>query len=347
MYLLWQNIIKECMEKTISVSLVITIYKVEKFIERCLNSAFQQNFSNLEYILVNDCTTDRSMEIANAVICKFSDKPIDVKIINHIKNQGSAVARNSGLNVASGDFVIFLDGDDYIEANMLREMYDCAMQEHADIVIADYYINYPDKQVYRKQITPSDGKKCSQWILSGKLHSSTCNKLVKRCLYVDNGIFFTDNVNMWEDMSVMPRLCFFAKKISYLPHAYLHYVQYNSESYTSNLNGKAIEDIQQVIKILDNFFKENYSESGDGFKEAMNFLKVHAKSDFIMHSRGNERKALCKLYPEANSFIGRHPSLSWFYRSSLWLSIHNSSKITDLFIVLYFFMKRLYLKVNK
>lgn len=335
------------MKKVISVSLIITIYKVEKFIERCLNSAFQQNFSSLEYILINDCTTDCSMEIAKDVISKFSDKSINVRIINHIKNQGSAVARNSGLKAASGDFIIFLDGDDYIETDMIREMYDWAIHESADIVIADYYINYLNKQVYRKQIAPSDGQECAQWILSGKLHSSTCNKLVKRSLYLDNGIYFTDNVNMWEDMSVMPRLCFFAGKISYLPQAYLHYVQYNSESYTTNLNEKAIMDIQRVIEILDDFFKANSSADEIRFNEAMNFLKVHAKSDFIIHSYGNERKALCKLYPEANSFIGCHPSLSWFYRSILWLSIHNSIKIVDLFIILYFFMKRLYLKVNK
>jgi len=331
------------MSEPVLVSLIIPIYNVEKFIERCLVSAFQQNFVKMEIILVDDCATDCSMEIAEVVIAQFAERK--VKIIHHEKNQGIAAVKNSALKIASGDFVIFLDGDDYIESDMVKKMYEWAIRENAEVVVADYYINYPTRQVYCKQETYSSGKVCAKQILTGKLHASNSNKLIKRSLYIEHGISFTEGVDMWEDLSVMPRLCFFAKKVAYLPEAFLHYVQYNPTSYTSNMRKKSIENIRQVIEILEMFFEKQ--GVGEEFKEVMNFRKLIAMSDFVIHARGKERRELCALYPEANTFICRHPSLSLFYKSIVWLGIHDFGRIADMSIVIYFFVKRFYLKVNK
>lgn len=155
--------------------------------------------------------------------------------------------------MAKGEYIIFIDSDDYVEPAMLEEMYHKAKVSSADIVIADYYVNYPQKQIYKKQIAPSTGAECARWILSGRLHSSNSNKLIKRELYLNNNISFIEGINMWEDMSTIARICYLANKVAYLPQAYLHYVQYNSNSYTTNITEKSLLDIQAVISILRDF----------------------------------------------------------------------------------------------
>lgn len=329
------------------VSVIVPVYKTEKFIERCVRSLMEQALDEMEYIFVNDCTPDKSMEILQLTLDDYPKRQKDVHVIAHEVNKGSASVRNSGLGEAVGEYVIYCDSDDWIDPEMYKDMYMTAKESDADIVITDYYIDYPQKQIYRKQEAPITGKECSLWMLSGKLHSSLSNKLVRRSLYQNYGIAFYDGVNVWEDMSVMPRLCFYANKVAYLPKAYLHYVQYNLGSYTSNMNYKAIQDIQEAIKILDDFFISNSSEERELFALNMNFLKLQAKSNFIMYCSGKKREMLCKLYPNADIYIFRHPTLSLFYEIILWLGIHNAFKLVDLLRMVYFCTKKCYLKVKK
>lgn len=327
------------------VSVVIPVYRTEQYIARCLESAFGQSLREVEFILVNDCTPDCSMVIVDKLVSAFPERIGDIRIVNHSCNSGAAVARNSGLDAASGEYVIFLDSDDYVELSMLEDMYDLACEKGADVIIADYYINYPGRQLYCCQSAPERGRMCAEWILSGRLHSSMCNKLVKRMLYMDHGISFTEGVDMWEDMSVMPRICFFADQVAYLPRAYLHYVQYNIVSYTSNINDKAIDDIRQVVRILDDFFSSQICKNE--FVLPLIFLKLHAKSDFVIHTCGDRRKRLMELYPDADRFIGKHPTLSFFYKAVLRFGIHRLFWLVDCLVTVYFFIKKMYLKVRK
>ena len=137
---------------SISVSLIIPIYNTEQFIERCLRSVFEQTFENVEYILINDCTPDKSIEVSERVIKQYPDRK--VSIVNNQKNIGLAGVRNIGIKMAKGEYIIFIDSDDYVEPAMLEEMYHKAKVSSADIVIADYYVNYPQKQIYKKQVAP-------------------------------------------------------------------------------------------------------------------------------------------------------------------------------------------------
>ena len=325
---------------SISVSLILPIYNTEQFIERCLRSVFEQTFENVEYILINDCTPDKSIEVSERVIKQYPDRK--VSIVNNQKNIGLAGVRNIGIKMAKGEYIIFIDSDDYVEPAMLEEMYHKAKVSSADIVIADYYVNYPQKQIYKKQVAPSTGTECARWILSGRLHSSNSNKLIKRELYLNNNISFIEGINMWEDMSTIARICYLANKVAYLPQAYLHYVQYNSNSYTTNITEKSLLDIQAVISILRDFFGQN-----NDYQQDLVFLTLKAKVDFIMHAKGDIRKKLCQLYNASREMIIKHPSLSVFYKLLLLLEKHRLYGFIDIFIVLYFIAKKIALKVKK
>lgn len=110
------------------ISVIVPVYKVEKFLDRCINSIIQQTFTNLEIILVDDGSPDRSGEICDE--WKMKDKRIRVI---HKENGGLSDARNKGLDVATGDYVAFIDSDDWIDPDMFQLLYDATQKYQADI----------------------------------------------------------------------------------------------------------------------------------------------------------------------------------------------------------------------
>lgn len=125
------------------VSIIILIYNIEKFLFKCINSAVIQTYKNIEILLVNDGSTDKSLEICN----DFSYKDDRIKVVNK-RNGGLASARKAGIINATGQFVLFLDGDDYLAPNAVEKLFDAYLKSHADIIIAS--VNY----VYRNKVLP-------------------------------------------------------------------------------------------------------------------------------------------------------------------------------------------------
>src|SRR5574344_1573459 len=113
------------MQPTISV--IVPIYCVENYIERCVRSLFKQSLTDVEYIFVNDATPDNSMNILNMLLTEFKDYASRIKIINNPINRGLSCVRNSGLEVASGQYVIFADSDDWVEPDMYETLYEKAI----------------------------------------------------------------------------------------------------------------------------------------------------------------------------------------------------------------------------
>ena len=103
------------------VSVLVPVYGVEKYIERCARSLFEQTYSDLEYVFVNDCTPDQSIEILKKVMAEYPQRKNAVKIVNHAKNRGLAAARNTAYDNATGDFVTIVDSDDWLEWDALEK----------------------------------------------------------------------------------------------------------------------------------------------------------------------------------------------------------------------------------
>jgi glycosyltransferase involved in cell wall biosynthesis len=215
------------------VSVIVPIYGVEKYIERCARSIFEQTYQNIEIIFVNDCTPDKSMDILNKVMQEYPNIQSKIQIINHEINRGVAITRRDGMIAAKGKYVIQWDSDDYVDVQFLEKMVALAEKEDADITICDMNKVYKGKTIHI-HINPSlDNIECMKQVLVGKMHSSLCNKLIRRSLYVENNIYPTEGLNMREDLSVMYRLLYFATKIAYLPEALYNYILVRDGSYTS------------------------------------------------------------------------------------------------------------------
>ncbi len=104
--------------KNYDVSIIVPIYNVEKFIAKCAITLMEQDYKNIEYIFVNDCTPDNSMQVLSDTLTKYPNRKDDIKIINNAQNSGSSITRKNGLDIANGEYILFIDSDDWVELNM-------------------------------------------------------------------------------------------------------------------------------------------------------------------------------------------------------------------------------------
>ena len=245
------------------VSIIVPVYGIEKFIKRCAVSLFEQTYSNIEYIFVDDATPDGSIEIVNSVLGSYPKRADNVKIVHHQHNKGLSGARNTGLENVTGDFVLHVDGDDYLELNAVEKLIGFIHQEYADIVIFDYYtvkkggrtptyLKYSEKSSYIhdilvKNVSPSIWNK----MYSVKLYNSGYDTLS------------VEGINHGEDYATTPRLLYYADKVKKLDLPLYNYVQYNENSYTQNITAKSVESMCKADLEIFRFFKDRHVDGLD------------------------------------------------------------------------------------
>ena len=188
------------------VSICVPVYGVEKYIERCARSLFAQSYSNIEYLFVNDCTKDASMDVLCEVLKNYPNRTKQVKIINHEKNLGLAGARNTGIMYASGDFVMWVDSDDYVDLELVEKCVNKQKDDDSDIVTAGaLHIKKNHAIPFFEKTYPSIEKNVAA-ILARKAEVRVWGRLIRRQLYIDNHISVEVGANMGEDYQVIPLL---------------------------------------------------------------------------------------------------------------------------------------------
>lgn len=240
----------------IKISIIVPVYNTGQYLERCLNSVINQNFKEIEIIIINDCSTDNSLDI----IKKYMQIDKRIVLINKEKNGGLSAARNSGIEIAKGEYILHIDSDDWIEQNYFRDMYEYAIKNKADIVISDYYEDYDNqniiyiqgqKEIYDIQINKL---KAIENIFLFRGSTSVWNKLIKTELYKKNQIKHPQGISLGEDLAVIPKLIYYSQKVVKLNKAYYHYIQ-NPLSITKKYNKNKIYEIYEVLKINEKFFQ--------------------------------------------------------------------------------------------
>ena len=237
-------------------SIIVPIYNAQNYIAQCARSLFGQNFKNIEYIFVDDCSSDNSLGILKEVLKEFPDRYTSVKIIKNHKNMGVSFTRKVGMESTTGQYVIQIDSDDWVDLDMCNAFYKKIKETNADIICSDYYENYLGRQDYIEQ---NYGKDVDYFkaILDGRLHGSLCNKMIKRSLFVDNNIYPILGFNLFEDKFVSLRLFFFSNKVEYINSAFLHYRQYDKSFTNQPVNESQIYDTIFFINELQKFFETN------------------------------------------------------------------------------------------
>lgn len=290
------------------VSVLVPIYNVEKYIERCARSIFEQAYENLEIIFVNDCTPDNSVGVLRKVLAEYPNRIAQTQIINHEKNLGLAGARLTGLKTSTGKYIQNIDSDDYIDKNMISDMVALAEQENADITICDFMYVYTNKKEHIYVNPPLDPLSCLECVLVGFVHSSVCNKLIRRDLFINNRIHQFVGLDLREDFSVLYKLVYYCKRIAYLPKAYYYYRQ-NASSMVNNYNEKSGKSGLLLIDDLSHFIeKERLGEIDSRLKEMVNYKIVSILCEYLLLSQ--ERQYLQEYIELVRAFKLRYYCLN-------------------------------------
>ena len=227
------------------VSVIVPIYNVEKYLEKCINSLLSQTLEDIQIILVNDGSKDNSGNIAKEYEKNNKDRVIYVEK----ENGGLSDARNYGLKYATGDFIAFLDSDDYIEKNAYEEMYNKAIEENADYVECDFIWEFPNKIRIDKQYPYKNKKEMLSFV-----RVVAWNKLIKRQLITDNNLEFPKGLR-YEDVEFTYKLIPFINKFAYVDKPFIHYVQ--REGSIANVQNERTAEIFTVLNNVIEFYKKN------------------------------------------------------------------------------------------
>ena len=227
------------------VSVIVPIYNVEKYLEKCINSLLSQTLEDIQIILVNDGSKDNSGNIAREYEKNNKNRIIYVEK----ENGGLSDARNYGLKYATGDFVAFLDSDDYIEKNAYEEMYNKAIEENADYVECDFIWEFPNKIRVDKQYPYKNKKEMLSFV-----RVVAWNKLIKRQLIIDNNLEFPKGLR-YEDIEFTYKLIPFVNKFAYVDKPFIHYVQ--REGSIANVQNERTAEIFTVLDNVIEFYKKN------------------------------------------------------------------------------------------
>lgn len=282
------------------VSIIVPVYKVEKYVRRCVQSIMDQTLTEgVECIFVNDCTPDRSIDIIRTMIDSY-DGNISFKIVEHRENKGSATTRNTGLDNATGDYIIQTDSDDYIEPDMIDSLYKKAVEDNADIVFCDYWDDYsPENKISRKIPFEQDNIKLIEKIINGELPGFSFIKLVRRSLYSENNIRFLDGVNMMEDWRISIMLLYYSQKLSYVHKPFGHYVRYNEGSYSNSISKKLLQDEVINVNSVSDFLKSR--GVFESCRTAMYRKQVNLRFRLLCFSKGTLQREWAGLYRESFS----------------------------------------------
>ena len=238
------------------VSIIIPVYGVEKYIEKCARTILEQTYDNLEIIFVDDCSPDNSIQKLKTVLDEYPHRKSKTTILKYDVNRGLAGARKYGLEHAHGTYVLQVDSDDYIDPNIVETMVKAATAEDSDIVICDLVFIFKDRIEHRKSNPSLIPIECMKQILTGKVHGSVCNKLIRRELYTNNNIYPIEGIDMLEDLVVTYRLMYFATKISYVSQPLYFYELHEGSISYSRMNKKQQQNVLDVIRQMKRFIIE-------------------------------------------------------------------------------------------
>lgn len=293
------------------VSVIVPVYGVERYVERCVRSIFFQTYDYLEIIFIDDCSPDSSVAIIERILREYPNRKEHTRIIHHDRNRGVGSARLTGLKVATGSYILYIDSDDYLDNDMIECLVDTAEKEDADISICDFMVELSGRSRHL-YVNPSlYPKECMCQVLKGQVHSSLWNKLIRRSLFFDNRVFFIDGLNHQEDLTVMFRLMFYANKIAYISRPFYHYIMGNEGSYTSvKMNPSKLSDSIKRLRLMDEFCHENAPLSPH-IVEAFRFNKAQTYSGVALYGDFQQLRSFRDLFGAIKlRDILLHPSMS-------------------------------------
>jgi len=286
------------------VSIIIPVFNVEKYLQRCIDSIIAQTFTDFECILIDDVSPDNC-----PVICdKYAQKDKRIKVIHNSENKGASLSRKTGFDASSGEYIQFVDSDDWIEPDMTEKLYTTAKKTDADIVTCDYIRNNDKSYNYEIQTIDTE----DNFNNLGFVHICTVwNKFYHRRIIAQ--VFFPV-ASRYEDRVITQQAIFFSKKIIKLPIPLYHYFNNNESTFRGNNVDSFFDwrnNILYVIDFLSKNLKDEFKHKEKNINEYVNRFKFKVLKRRLIF----KNKSLFFFYPESK-----------FYR---WLLIYLFKRILN------------------
>lgn len=231
-------------------SVIVPVYNAEEYLRKCVDSILYQTYSDLELLLINDGSTDSS-----GVVCdEYARKDYRVRVI-HKENGGVSSTRNLGLDLAKGEYITFVDADDWIEHETYEKIFSQIESTETDICCYDFTVVYPHRigYLHTPDVSGSKDDFLQRWLRFNL--TSLCAMVVRKDIYDDNHLRCPIQ-NYCEDFSLSVRLLFYANKVSKIDYCGYNYNRLNANSLVNNLNEKAAEEELAVYQGILDFFAE-------------------------------------------------------------------------------------------
>lgn len=299
------------------VSLLVPIYNVEKYIGKCVESLFSQTYPNIEFVFVDDFCMDNSIGVLNNVIEQYNICQEKYVILRHDKNEGIAVSRIDCLAHAHGDYILFVDSDDWIEKNMVEELVYGSDNGRIDIIACDYIKDYLSGD-FTYHIEDYGDSCWDNLVKSINYDISTLlwKLLIRRNLF--SNFTITPHLDIGEDYIITIKLYYYAKSFVRVNRYLYHYVQFN-QSRVSFQTKRSVLDHIKVVTEVEEFFREKGLLDGQ-IIDLLSLRKFNIKSNFLT-KRALDYKAYQETFPELNA-IWRRINYSRKECLKFWLAEH-------------------------
>lgn len=309
------------------VSILVPIYRVEKYIERCTRSLFEQTYPNLEFVFVDDASPDKSVEILQQVLKLYPEWELNTKIICHEKNRGLAATRNTLVDNCKGEFLVHVDSDDWIEPNAIELLVKKQLETDADIVTGLFcrHTFFEGNEKIVNEVSPLRGKNRKETLKTMLEYGSvvaTWNRLISRSLYSKYNIRYVEGIDAGEDVLITPRLIYYSRKVTTCNAFTYHYNQCNYYSYVNNLPNNWDMQLQLIQATLMNvvFFKDKEAFLYEAMNKQLAIrLKKMLELTYKNHNRHGYNTVLAFLDDLDHKYL---PLIGWDKQRKQWLDHH-------------------------
>ena len=250
--------------KSKKISVIVPCYNVERFIKKCLESLVNQTYKNLEIICIDDCSTDNTLKILKEYEKKYSN----IVIYRNEKNSGLSFTRNAGLEKASGDYIGFIDSDDYVDKSFYKKLMSSIIKNNSEVAVSDIKIVYDDTKEERLSRCYTGNKFNLLSVINNGLAASACNKLFSRRI-IEMYKFEVGKVN--EDIAVVIPALVNSKKISYASDTYYYYIQRSGSIQNSGFSDKRFDIFDGISTTLERIKK---CRKYDDIKDALLYNQI-------------------------------------------------------------------------
>lgn len=278
------------------VSILVPVYNVSSFIEKCVSSLMEQTYDDLEFIFVDDASQDNSIELLKRILLKYPLRRSNVHIINSDSNKGLATTRNIAIKAASGKYILHVDSDDWLEPDAVELLIAKAEKENADLVVSDFTEIHKNKSIVIHNGDTSTPHNYAKSLLRRKSLTYIIGKLIRRNTIIDNNLWAIDGINQGEDYLLIPKIAYFSNKVAKIDKPIYNYNRLNTSSYTANVNDNAINTIIKVQDLLLDFFS-SIPEAKD-FEETLKESCIYNKLTCLYSGPFTSYKRIAALYKD-------------------------------------------------